>query len=221
MTDSETALLGKATALAGLSLAEVAMAHSKIVPEHILHAKGWTGMLLEKILGATAGHLAEPDFMELGIELKTLPLDASGLPKESTYISIVPLTEIGRMQWHQSSVYKKLKKVLWFPVEGEKAIPLGERRLGMPLLWEMDPTTEQIIRQDWEEFAERICLGEIEQITAHQGVYLQIRPKGANARERVTGIGEEGNLVNTLPRGFYLRTACTKKILQEHYFQTA
>ena len=62
-----------------------------------------------------------------------------------------------------------------------------------------------------------IALGEIESITAHKGVYLQIRPKAANARARHWGVDEAGALMRTLPRGFYLRTSFTREILSRHY----
>jgi DNA mismatch repair protein MutH len=58
-----------------------------------------------------------------------------------------------------------------------------------------------------------IATGELEQITAHQGQYLQIRPKAANTKTLRNGINDEGEEILTLPRGFYLRTSFTKQLL--------
>jgi DNA mismatch repair protein MutH len=55
--------------------------------------------------------------------------------------------------------------------------------------------------------------GQLEQITARYGKYLQIRPKAQNARSLRKGINAEGDIVQTLPRGFYLRTSFTATII--------
>lgn len=49
-------------------------------------------MLLELYLGAMAGSKPEQDFPELGIELKTIPVDAAGKPLETTFVCVAPLT---------------------------------------------------------------------------------------------------------------------------------
>ena len=49
------------------------------------------------------------------------------------------------------------------------------------------------------------------------GRYLQIRPKGANAKSLTTTLDEEGNTIQTLPRGFYLRPEFTQQIIQANY----
>ncbi len=214
---TEAVLVEKAEKMAGHNLETLARWVGQELPANYLHHKGWTGCMVEDWLGATAGSDSEPDFPHLGIELKTLPLRTNGCPKETTFVCMVPIMGIGRMQWRDSSVYKKLAKVLWVPIEGDRSIPIPQRRIGMPLLWEMPTEVEQVLRQDWEEFAEQICLGQIDRITAHQGRYLQIRPKAANAKARCDGINSEGEITKTLPRGFYLRTSFTQLILKAHY----
>jgi DNA mismatch repair protein MutH len=106
---------------------------------------------------------------------------------------------------------------LWLPVEAENYVPLPNRRVGMALLWSPDSEQETILRADWEELMDMVCLGKLESITAHQGVYLQIRPKAANSRSLCEGIGENGERILTLPRGFYLRPAFTATILAHYY----
>jgi len=58
-------------------------------------------------------------------------------------------------------------------------------------------------------------MGQLEQITASYGKYLQIRPKAQNGKSLQVGIGADGGLVQTLPRGFYLRTEFTRTILPQ------
>lgn len=214
---SEKELLERARLLAGLTLADLAIKFNQPVPKDPLHAKGWIGQLIEVALGATASSLAEPDFQLIGIELKTLPLTNSGKPKESTYVCTVPLTQLHEEKWQTCWLKRKLQRVLWLPLEADKRIPIAERHIGNAILWSpSDAQTEQL-QQDWEELMELVCLGKLDQISSHMGRYLQIRPKGANAKSLTTTLDEEGNTIQTLPRGFYLRPDFTQKIIQAHY----
>lgn len=211
-------LMTRAYAIAGLRLGQLAQQLAVAVPSDLRREKGWVGQLLERALGASASSLAEPDFQLIGVELKTIPLDAHGRPRESTYVCTVPLeAEALGQQWESSWVRRKLATVLWVPVEGDNAIPLAERRIGNPLLWRPSAAEEAQLRADWEELMEMICLGQLESITAALGEVLQIRPKAASARVRGRAIGAEGRVVRTNPRGFYLRSSFTAALLQRHY----
>ena len=105
--------------------------------------------------------------------------------------------------------------MLWLPVEGERAIPLNKRRIGQPILWRPSFDEERQLRQDWEELMEYIALGHVRQITARVGQVLQLRPKGANSRAMTKGVGHNGEIIETLPLGFYLRKEFTSNILAE------
>lgn len=214
---SEAELLSRAEALAGRSLAELAAAAGQPVPDDLRRAKGWAGQLVEAHLGATAGSLSEPDFQLIGVELKTLPVDAAGRPRESTYVCTVPLEPAAAPVWETSCVCDKLRRVLWVPVEAEPGLLPAERRVGWPLLWSPSDGEERALRADWEELMDRVCLGELESVTAHDGTVLQIRPKAASSRSRRWGVGATGERVRTLPRGFYLRAGFTASILAAHY----
>lgn len=214
---SEEELLTRARSLAGLTFSQLAIKYNQTIPKDTRHAKGWIGQLLETALGATASSLAEPDFQLLGIELKTLPLTAAGKPKESTYVCTVPLTNLHEQNWESTWLRNKLHRVLWLPIEADKNIPLTERQIGSAILWSPTISETEQLRQDWEELMELVCLGKLDQISSHMGHVLQIRPKGANAKSLTTTLDEEGNTIQTLPRGFYLRPEFTLRILQENY----
>lgn len=214
---SEEELLARARLLAGLTLSDLAIKHQLAIPKDTRHAKGWIGQLIELTLGATASSLAEPDFQLIGIELKTLPLTASGKPKESTYVCTVPLNNLHEQTWENTWLNRKLQRVLWLPIEADKGIPLAQRRIGSAIMWSPNKTETEQLRHDWEELMEFVCLGKLDQISSHMGHVLQIRPKGANAKSLTTTLDEEGNTIQTLPRGFYLRPEFTQRILQENY----
>lgn len=216
--ENETQLLQRAEALAGLTLAELAQRAGIAVPPDLRRDKGWVGQLLEWHLGAMAGSRPEPDFQHLGIELKSLPVTTGGEPLETTFVCVAPLTNIAGLTWQRCGVYQKLARVLWWPVEGERSIPLAERRVGYPLLWSPSEEEEALLRADWEELMDRIALGDVEQITARHGQVLQLRPKAANSRALTAAIGAGGQPIMTLPRGFYLKKVFTRAILKR-YFQ--
>jgi len=148
--------------------------------------------------------------------LKTLPLNRSGSPKESTFVCAINLSNIESI-WEESLVKHKLSRVLWIPIEADPETPLAARRIGSAILWSPDSDQESVLRKDWEELMDMISMGELEQITAHQGQYLQVRPKAANTRALTKGTDSEGKNILTLPRGFYLRTSLTNHILKQEY----
>ena len=208
-------LLSRAQAIAGLSFGELAAQLSIPVPPDLKRDKGWVGMLLETALGATAGSKAEQDFRHLGIELKTIPINAQGYPLETTFVSLAPLIQNRGVNWQNSHVRHKLSRVLWIPIEGSRAIPLAERHIGTPILWQPSEQQEHQLQRDWEELMDYIVLGQLDKINARLGEVLQLRPKGANSKSLTKGIGKHGEIIDTLPLGFYLRKAFTHEILQQ------
>ena len=208
-------LLSRAQAIAGLSFGELATQLDIPVPPDLKRDKGWVGMLLETALGATAGSKAEQDFRHLGIELKTIPINAQGYPLETTFVSLAPLIQNSGVNWQNSHVRHKLSRVLWIPIEGSRSIPLAERRIGTPILWQPSEQQEHQLQRDWEELMDYIVLGQLDKINARLGEVLQLRPKGANSKSLTKGIGKNGEIIDTLPLGFYLRKAFTHEILQQ------
>jgi DNA mismatch repair protein MutH len=214
-TDQE--LLSRACRLAGLTLAQVSTLFDIVLPSNLTHGKGIVGQMIETALGATAGSKSRPDFENLGIELKTIPINQQGKPSETTYVCTVPMLNISGLTWRNSCVYRKLAKVLWIPIQASPLIPIPDRKIGMPLLWQMTDDVEKILQQDWEELIELVSLGKVETVTAKLGVYLQIRPKAADSKAVRMAVGADGAQIQTLPRGFYLRTTFTEKVLRENY----
>lgn len=210
--ETEIELQQRLEAIAGYSVAELAAELNQPVPADLTRHKGWLGDLVEQALGCDAASLSEPDFVGLGIELKTVPLNKHSKVQESTYVCTVPMQSAIGLQWQQSCVYRKLRHVLWLPVEADPDIPLAHRCIGQGLLWRAPAAVLQLLQDDWEEHMERISMGQFEAITAHQGEVLQIRPKGANAKVLCDAIGPDGKIVKTMPRGFYLRPGFTQEL---------
>ncbi|OON39555.1 DNA mismatch repair endonuclease MutH [Izhakiella australiensis] len=215
--ENEQVLLARAQALAGFSMGELAARAGIAIPRDLRRDKGWVGMLLELWLGASAGSKAERDFAHIGVELKTIPVDGQGRPLETTFVCVAPLTGNTGVVWQTSHVRHKLTRVLWVPVEGDRSIALAQRRIGSPLLWSPNQEEESLLQRDWEELMDLIVLGQVERITARHGEVLQLRPKAANSKALTEAIGEHGQPIMTLPRGFYLKKTFTAPLLARHF----
>ncbi len=205
--------------IAGMTIAELSGSLKMSCPQSLNNNKGWLGQLLEQYLGATSGNLPIADFPNLGIELKTIPINPKTLcPIESTYICMAPLNQ-PNISWEQSVVKLKLSKVLWVPIESLPNLNLANRRVGKSFLWQPSQQQAIILQNDWQELTEMLQLGNIQLLSAKYGRYLQIRPKAANCKSNlVEYITREGECIKTVNRGFYLRTSFTKQILTENFF---
>ncbi len=169
-----------------------------------LHTKGKTGTLVEELLGAT-GRGAVHDFPELGVELKTVPVDAQLRPRESTYVCRISLAEAEHAEWETSWVRSKLSHVLF--------VPIHERTVLAPVFWRPTAEQERALRADFDELMGLIGRGRIEDVTAHDGELLQLRPKARDGSVRTTAFDRDGELVSTVPRGFYLRARFVGSLL--------
>jgi DNA mismatch repair protein MutH len=214
---TEAALLERAHELSGLTLADVAARFDVLVPPDLRRAKGFVGSLLERALGATATSRAAPDFEHLGIELKSLPIGRDGTPCESTFVCTIDLARIADVEWDASLVRRKLARVLFMPVEGDRALDVARRRVGTPFLWTPNAEDVAALRFDWEELAGIIGRGDAERITGHIGRHLQVRPKAKDSHARRRGVDADGTPYASLPRGFYLRATFTGRLLLEHF----
>lgn len=214
---TEAELLSKARSLAGLSLGDIARQLGQPVPPDLRHHKGFVGHLLERALGASAGSRPHPDFEQLGVELKSLPVTLAGKPLESTFVCTIDLNTIGRLEWRQSRVFKKLARVLWVPIQGDRSVAPASRRVGSAFVWSLGGDEEAELRNDWEELASLIGRGRVELVTAHIGKSLQVRPKARDSRARRRIHDDDGLSVETLPRGFYLRASFTRGLLAKQF----
>lgn len=207
----------RAESLAGLTLGELAEDGGFSVPPDLKRAKGWVGTLIERALGASAGSRSEPDFPDLGVELKTLPVDTSGKPLESTFVCTIELAMIAESEWDESRFLGKMSHVLWVPVEGTRSLAVAQRRIGTPVFWKPNAEEKELLKCDWELLSLLIAQGRTSEITGHLGEVLQVRPKAARGSSRRRTLDDEGALYDEQPKGFYLRPRFTQAILARYF----
>jgi DNA mismatch repair protein MutH len=177
--------------------------------------KGLAGRLIEQALGATSCNKGLPDLPQWGIEIKTIPISEQGIPLENTFLNKITLP-FRETSFEHSSLWAKIKKILWIPLIGHRSTPMLKKIIGYPLLWEPDQPTLDLLKQDWYELTSYLRLGDFDQINSQVGELLHIRPKAANSDEKITlklGNSEQ----SILPIGFYLRKTLTQKIIESNY----
>jgi DNA mismatch repair protein MutH len=209
-------LLTRSKILENKTFAEIAAQLNLIIPDDPTKRKGFVGKVLEQILGADGGNLPAPDFSQLGVELKTLPLSSTGKVKESTFVTHIPLLTLHTQSFETSDCYLKLKQVLWITIDADVKIPFVYRRIGPAILWSPSAADFAILKQDWQWFAYMIGTGKLAEIDGSVGECLQVRPKARYAKSLCYGLDEIGNFVLTLPRGFYLRAKFTQSIVDAY-----
>jgi DNA mismatch repair protein MutH len=210
-----SALTERAHALEGYTVAELSRALGQRALSGGVHTKGKLGELVERALGAHGGPGATVDFPTLGVELKTIPVDESLRPKESTFVCAFRVEEADRAEWHGSWVRQKLARVLFVPVIGARGPTLDERRFGRALLWSPTPDQDRALGHDFDDIVGLVGAGRIEQLDARLGRYLQMRPKARDGNARTVAYGDDGERLGTVPRGFYLRASFTGAVLRD------
>jgi DNA mismatch repair protein MutH len=205
-------LLERAHALAGFTVEELAQTAGARSPTLGVHGKGRMGELFERLLGATGGSGQRMlDFPEIGVELKTIPLDTTGQPQESTFVCAVDLEE--DVDYAESWVARKLRRVLFVPLVGPRRSPASGRRVGLPVLFEPTEEEDAVFAADYADIMGLVGIGRVEEVSARLGHYLQLRPKARDGSARVTLRGREGEPISVVPRGFYLRASFTREAL--------
>lgn len=209
-------LISNLDLIIGKSIAMLAETANVPLPISPTHGKGFTGELLELILGATAQNQPIPDFPKLGLELKTIPVDRNLEPLESTFLCHAPLTNIRNLTFENSALYSKVMRVLFILITAEKQMDYTQRKIEGYFFFTPDQEQLQQLRRDFNELYEFVKTGNISQLSARYGQIIQLRPKAANGQALTDCIGPEGQIIKTRPRGFYMRREFTKKIIEKY-----
>jgi DNA mismatch repair protein MutH len=208
-------LMKRASALRGMTLGAILAELGLAASHDPLRTKGSAGETMERALGATGGSARVHDFPELGVELKTIPINVDGAPLESTYVCTLSLADAESQEWDTSWVRAKLARVLWIPTIGAHGLAWQERVVGEPLLWQPSAAQEDVLRGDFDDVVGLIGIGRIEELTAHRGRWLQVRPKAKDGSVRTMAYGPDHEAIATVPRGFYLRARFTGALLAD------
>lgn len=214
--ESFEALIERLNRITGLSISEIAADLNVNLPISTTRGKGFTGELLEVVLGASAKNQSIPDFPELGLELKTLPIDQNFKPLESTFVCHAPLMNVRDLRFENSPLYAKIKRVLFILIDGTKGLEYSEKYIRGYFFYTPTENDLLTLKKDFDELYELIKTGEVESITARIGHIVQLRPKGADGTALTQAIGKDGQIIMTRPRGFYIRRSFTQELIERN-----
>ena len=209
---SESELLLRARHLVGQRIDALAEAVAAPLPREPKRAKGFVGQLLEAALGSDVDAGERPDFVRLGIELKSVPIGARGRPTQSPFVCSIRLGDAQNATFEGSRLQRRLGCVLFVLVQAAQTAPLPRRRVVGVHLWRPSAGQWQQLRADWEDLMGAIGAGRGHSLGAQEGVALQVRPKAANRRARAVGPTPEG-VGEMMPLGFYLRAGFLAEVL--------
>ncbi|RIY34115.1 hypothetical protein CKF54_01380 [Psittacicella hinzii] len=199
--------------ISGKTLEEVATRHNVEMIYTLQENRGWIGNLIEIALGAVAGSKPTQDFANLGVELKTLAINAKGEAKNDIFVSSLPINGYMMQSWENSHLLYKLKKILFVPIEADPSIPLKQRRIGKAFFWSPTIQELQTLKQDWQTIMNFITLQDFEQLKGNIGNILCVRIKALNRNQSISSKDVDGFKINLAPLSFYLRRSFINQIL--------
>lgn len=145
--------------------------------------KGNFGQILEKYyFHYEPNSVAEPDFHEIGMELKTSPLKKSAKnqlsAKERLVLSIINYAEIINQEFENSSFLTKNKHLLLVLYLHEKGIDVLDYIIKLVGDWKIPDDDLLIIKSDWEKIQNKILKGKAHELSEGDTLYLGACTKG-------------------------------------------
>jgi DNA mismatch repair protein MutH len=193
--------------------------------EHLdLRNKGQIGNIIQEFwFGVAANSSSDPDFAEIGMELKIIPLEQRkrGLTvKERTKICAINYFRLIEEDWNSSHAKRKLEKVLFIYVHFNEKDGLFSKVVNVDV-WVLKDIVEQgIIREDWQGVKAKVEQGLAHEISESQSKILAASRTGSG------GLDENGKPKDEVPqprnpaipalkRAFSLKQSYTKQRWEE------
>jgi DNA mismatch repair protein MutH len=156
------------------------------IEKHGYKGKGNFGQLLEKFyFGYEPNSFAEPDFVEVGIELKSSPLkilkNKELRSKERLVLNIIDYMSVHKEEFKKSSFWKKNAHLLLVFYLYEKDLDILDYIIKLVDEWTYPEQDLKIIKQDWEIITQKIKEGRAHEISEGDTFYLGACTKGATA----------------------------------------
>ena len=148
--------------------------------------KGTFGNVLEKnYFKYKLNSDSNPDFAEVGLELKSTPLkrkkNGSYTAKERLVITMINYMSIIRERFETSSLIHKLKDILLVVYLHEKEKDFLDYEIKIVDEWSLPEEDIPTIKADWETVVTKICDGRAHEISGGDTLYLEACTKGKNS----------------------------------------
>ena len=154
--------------------------------------KGNFGQFLERYyFQYEPNSFSEPDFNEVGIELKSTPLkqisNGDYRSKERLVLGIIVYNDVVKEKFELSSFYKKNAHLLLIFYLHQYDIDVLDLVIKMVGEWKFADTDLEIIKQDWDLITDKIKKGKAHELSEGDTFYLGAATKGSkggNLREQ-------------------------------------
>jgi DNA mismatch repair protein MutH len=169
--------------LKGKSLRQVC---DPTVLEHSYSGKGNFGQVLEKFyFGYEPNSIAEADFAQIGMELKSSPLkqlkNNEYRSKERLVLNIINYVNVVNQNFENSDFLKKNASILLIFYLHNAGYDILDYLIKLVDEWSFPSTDLEIIKKDWQTINEKIANGKAHELSEGDTFYLGACTKGANA----------------------------------------
>jgi len=178
---NEEALMYKARQAEGKTFGEIDKS-GRIENEK---SKGQLGQIVEEsFFGYEINSKSEPDFANLGIELKVTPVkrnkNGTLTAKERLVLNIINYHLEAETSFYESSFWKKNEEILMMFYEWIPDIKRADYQILKSYLHNFSEEDLEIIKQDWHLITEKIKAGLAHELSEADTNYLAASTKGAN-----------------------------------------
>lgn len=182
-TTSADSIINFAKQLKNRTLRQVCGAE---IEKHGYSGKGNFGQILEKFyFGYEPNSDAEPDFKEVGLELKTSPLkilkNREYRSKERLVLNIINYFKVHEETFENSSFWRKNSHLLLVFYLHDKELNLIDYLIKIVDEWQYPKEDLKIIKQDWETINQKIRDGKAHELSEGDTFYLGACTKGSTA----------------------------------------
>ena len=174
----EEVAIEKFQPLAGSSVAELIERYG--LASHNPKSKSLFHILAMRILGTKKKYL--PEFEKAGIVVKTIRLQASGIPKESMSFPTFDFGEVASQEWEESALCHMLEQKFFFVVYQYDSS--GVLRFKKALFWNMPYDDRLAAREAWMRARAAIKASRPSGFPkASDSPVVHVRPHGRNAQD--------------------------------------
>lgn len=206
-------LLRVYTEIQGIPFRELAETLGYDISKDPKSMKSAAGDIAELVAGKKPDSLPQADLSEFDIEVKTVPLDLRGYPRENTKITALNYASLLTEEWATSHVYEKVRVVLFVPIVKEETNRPDSWYVRSPFIWMPSRDQLGVMREDWETIQEMVQSGE--QLAASVGQYLIANTSGqGRGRDARTYQLADGRTIEVKTRAFFLRKSFVAEILK-------
>lgn len=174
--------------------------------------KGASGLIVENLLGIENNSRPEADLVQIGCEIKILPLQKNGdgsiKAKEPTAIQMINYCEVAKETWETAKIRSKINLTFWvvyLAKENGKSKPQDDYIIVDYFLDHPSDVTNGVFKTDWEEIQSYIKRGDADRLSCSMGTYLEPKTKGKNSQDKTDAPDGNGGITRARRRAFYYK----------------